>query len=82
MKIEYGSSIKRTSNFARYSKDNSDNVLNQFKNSIKTQVGGSICPEHGLHPKVKVKDSNIDKIEFEVSGCCQQLIDIVNAKLR
>ena len=82
MKIEYGTNSKRTDNLAQYSKESSNTVFNQFENSIKKQVGGSVCPEHGLHPTVKVKGRNIDKIEFEVSGCCQQLIDIVNAKLR
>jgi hypothetical protein len=82
MKIEQGTNRKITGNLAQYSKESSNVVLTQFKNSIKRQVGGAICPEHGLHPTVKVKSRNIDKIKFEVSGCCQQLIDIVNSKLR
>jgi len=81
MKIAYGSSNKKVNN-PQFLKESGQAVFNQFKNSIKKQVGGSVCPEHGLHPTVKVKGRNIGKIEFEVSGCCQQLIDIVNAKLR
>jgi hypothetical protein len=82
MKVEYGRSSKRNSNFAHYSKEYTDTVFNQFKDSIERQVGDSICPEHGMHPTVKVKGRNIDKIKFEVSGCCKQLIDIVNSKLK
>jgi hypothetical protein len=81
MKIEYGSGTKKITK-PPFSKESGNAVFNQFKDSIKRQVGGSICPEHGMHPTVKVKGRNIDKIEFEVSGCCQQLIDIVNAKLK
>ncbi len=81
MKIEYGSSNKKVSK-PRFSKESGQSVFNQFKDSFKKQVGEYVCPEHGLHPTVKVKGQNIDKIEFEVSGCCQHLIDIVNVKLK
>jgi hypothetical protein len=80
MKIDCSSNKKISK--PQFLKESSQAVFTQFKDSIKKQVGGSVCPEHGLHPTVKVKGRKIDKIEFEVSGCCQQLIDIVNAKLR
>jgi len=81
MRIQYGSGSKKAGN-PQLSKESGKVVLNQFTDSIKKQVGGSICPEHGLHPTVKVKGRNFDKVEFEVSGCCQKVIDIVNEKLK
>ena len=81
MKLDYGRSNKKVSN-SRFSKESGKAVFNQFKDSIKKRVRGSVCPEHGLHPTVKVKGCNTDKIDFEISGCCQQLIDIVNAKMK
>jgi hypothetical protein len=81
MRIQCGRSSKKMGN-PQFSKEDGKIVLTQFTDSIKKQVGGSICPEHGLHPTVKVKGSNFDKVEFEVSGCCQQVLDIVNKRLR
>jgi hypothetical protein len=81
MRIEYRRGSKKAGN-QQFSKEDGMVVLNQFTDSIKKQVGGSVCPEHGLHPTVKVKGRNFDKVEFEVSGCCQKVIDIVNARLK
>jgi hypothetical protein len=81
MRIQCGRSSKKAGN-PQFSKEDGKIVLTQFTDSIKKQVGGSICPEHGLHPTVKVKGSNFNKVEFEVSGCCQQVLDIVNKRLK
>jgi hypothetical protein len=81
MKIDCGRSNKKVCN-PKFLKESSKAVFNQFKNSIERQIGGSVCPEHGLHPSVKIKSRNVDKIKLEVSSCCQRLIDIVNTKLK
>jgi len=81
MKIDYASSNRKVGD-PQFARESSNAVVNQFKDSIKKQVGNSVCPKHGLHPTLKVRGLNVDKIEFEVSGCCQKLIDIVNAKLK
>jgi hypothetical protein len=57
-------------------------VLKSVQESIIKSVGSAQCPEHGQRPKVKVKGRNLDSLSFEVSGCCDQLIETVKKKLK
>lgn len=57
-------------------------VLKSVQESITKSVGSARCPEHGQTPKVKVKGRNLDSLSFEVSGCCDQLIETVKKKLK
>jgi hypothetical protein len=59
-------------------------VLSGVAESIKSSVGSiSIrCAEHGQAPKIKIKGRNIDNLSFDVSGCCDSLINKVEAKLK
>ncbi len=82
MKIEYEIRGKRAGSLAPFTNELEKMVSIQFTDCIKKRVRNVICPEHGLQPTVKVKERTSDKIEFEVNGCCQKLIDVVNAKLR
>jgi len=56
-------------------------MLQSIQNSISKAVGSARCPEHGQKPKIKVKGRNLDSLQFEVSGCCDSLIDEVKRKL-
>lgn len=82
MKIEYGIRGKRAGSLEQSTNEFNKMVSTQFTDCIKNQVRNVICPEHGLQPTVKVKERTADKIEFEVKGCCQKLIDVVNTKLK
>lgn len=57
-------------------------VLKSVQESITKSVGSARCSEHGQRPKVKVKGRNLDSLSFEVSGCCDQLIETVKKKLK
>lgn len=57
-------------------------ILQGVQDSIKKSVGSARCPEHGSSPKVVVKGRNLDNLSFEVSGCCESLIDNVKKKLK
>lgn len=57
-------------------------MLQSIQDSISKTVGSARCPEHGQKPKIKVKGPNLDSLTFEVSGCCDRLIDEVNRKLK
>ena len=57
-------------------------VLKSVQESITKSVGSVRCPEHVQKPKVKVKGRNLDSLSFEVSGCCDQLIETVKKKLK
>lgn len=56
-------------------------ILESVQDSIKKSVGSVRCSEHGSSPKVLVKGRNFDNLSFEVSGCCEALIDKVKKKL-
>ncbi len=57
-------------------------VLGQIADHIKKAVGSVRCPEHHQAPKIKVKGRNLDNLSFEVSGCCEKLIEKVTQKLK
>lgn len=57
-------------------------VLQQVAENIKKSLSSVRCAEHGQTPKVKVKGSSLDKLSFEVEGCCQPLIDKALTKLK
>lgn len=56
-------------------------MLQSIQDSISKAVGSARCPEHGHKPKIKVKGRNLDSLKFEVSGCCDSLIEQVKRKL-
>ena len=57
-------------------------ILSQVAESVKKSVGNLRCAEHGQSPKIKVKGRNLKKLSFEISGCCDALIEKVRAKLK
>ena len=57
-------------------------VLGQVQEHVKRVVGSARCPEHGSAAKITCKGHLADQLTFEVSGCCQKLIDGVKAKLK
>ncbi len=57
-------------------------MLQSIQDSVSKAVGSTRCPEHGQKPGFKVKGSNLDSLKFEVSGCCDGLINEVKKKLK
>ena len=57
-------------------------MFQSVQDSIGKAVGSTRCPEHGQKPKIKVKGRNLDSLKFEVSGCCDSLIEAVKKKLK
>ena len=57
-------------------------LLQSMQESITKSVGSARCPDHGQRPKIKVNGRNLDSLSFEVSGCCDQLINTVKKKLK
>lgn len=57
-------------------------LLQSVQESITKSVGSARCPEHGQRPKIKVKGRNLNSLSFEVSGCCDQLIETVKETLK
>lgn len=57
-------------------------ILKQVTENITKTLSSVRCPEHGQHPKVTVKGRTIDKLSFEIHGCCQRLTDLATKKLK
>jgi len=57
-------------------------MLQSVQDSISKAIRSARCPQHGQKPKIKVKGRNLDSLKFEVSGCCDSLIEQVNKKLK
>lgn len=56
-------------------------VLTSVTEQIKRKVGSVSCPDHGKSPKIICKGKSIENLGFEVTGCCEKLIDSVKQKL-
>ena len=56
-------------------------ILSQVAESVKKSVGNLRCAEHGQSPKIKVKGHNLDNLSFDISGCCNDLIETVSCKI-
>jgi hypothetical protein len=57
-------------------------ILRSVSASIKDRVGNIKCPDHGQTPKIVGKGRSLNTLSFDVSGCCQKLIDSVVTKLK
>jgi hypothetical protein len=61
--------------------DRERSVLKQIDQSIRDRVGELSCPEHGANPRVTATGSRADALEFELSGCCDELMKRTTASL-
>ena len=50
-------------------------VLEQIERSIVDRVGALHCPEHDAFPKLTATGNRADDLEFDLSGCCQDLLE-------
>ncbi len=56
-------------------------ILREVERSIKERVGALRCPEHGGFPKLTATGSRADEMEFDLAGCCQDLLAKTAARL-
>lgn len=57
-------------------------VLKQVSEGIVKSLSSVRCAEHNQPPRVTVKGQSLDKLSFEIAGCCQALIDTATTKLK
>jgi len=57
-------------------------VLKQVESSIRNSVGSLQCRKHGQAPRIMVKGHGIKNLSFEVSGCCNALINDVKKNFK
>ena len=49
-------------------------MLGEIERSIRHRVGALRCPEHEAYPKLTATGSSPGHLEFDLSGCCQDLL--------
>ena len=57
-------------------------VLETAKQTIMKRVGSAQCPQHGQHAKIICTGLTANNMTFEISGCCQELVEDVKSKLK
>ena len=57
-------------------------VLDQVKERIQKAVGNAICPEHGSRASIIAEGTSLNDLSFNISGCCDKLVEIVKLKLK
>ena len=56
-------------------------MLSAVQDGLRKKVGSCRCPDHGQAPKLLGKGRSLDKLNFEVTGCCEKVIEEVKRKL-
>jgi hypothetical protein len=56
-------------------------ALRQIEQSIRNRVGGLRCPAHGASPRLTATGPRVDALEFELAGCCDELMQRTTASL-
>jgi hypothetical protein len=49
-------------------------ILREIERSIRERVGALRCPEHDAFPRLTATGSRVDALEFDLAGCCQELL--------
>jgi hypothetical protein len=57
-------------------------ILSEVAANVKKALGSVTCPEHGQRPKVIVKGRDIKNLPWEVTGCCQKLVETAMKRLK
>ncbi len=66
----------------RFASEMEKAVYGQVRDNIRERLEGVRCPEHGERPTVIVMGSSLDNLEFDVDGCCEELVNRVVGQLK
>ncbi len=56
-------------------------VMAQIEKVIISAVGSARCSEHKKYAELNLSGKGLDKLDFQVNGCCAEFIAKVEAKL-
>jgi hypothetical protein len=56
-------------------------IINNIVESIVSQVGDLVCPEHKEAARFMCTGDSLDSLTLEVEGCCDAMIDKVKAQM-
>jgi len=55
--------------------------VERFKQSTKNKLRGLRCPDHRQPPRLHFSGGSLRDITISMSGCCQKLMEIANARI-
>ena len=55
--------------------------LKHVSEKIEDTCSSICCMRHGGKPSIIVKGVNIDTLEYEVYGCCEEFVDKIKKRL-
>ena len=56
-------------------------MIKGLADEVKKSLRSCRCSTHGESPKVTIAGRSIDNLKFEVDGCCDEFLAIVQKKL-
>ena len=56
-------------------------TLQAIASSLRSRVGSCVCSEHGEVVTILAKGPSMNSLSFELSGCCDEVIDDVKKRL-
>lgn len=56
-------------------------MFSAIENVLRQNVGSCRCSEHGQAPTLTAKGRSLDQLNYEVSGCCDKVIEDVKNRL-
>ncbi len=57
-------------------------TIQSVREATDSTIGDLRCPVHGQAPMLLCHGDRLDTLEMQVTGCCQQLIDMASEKLQ
>ncbi|MDH4228076.1 MAG: hypothetical protein OEV59_10090 [Deltaproteobacteria bacterium] len=57
-------------------------LLRNLSASIKKEIGEVRCREHGQSAKVVCCGHTVSKLSIKVSGCCDELVECIESKMK
>lgn len=60
----------------------SKSIFEVISKDIKQKLSSVRCPEHNQYPKITVEGKSIDKLSFNIGGCCDNLIELTKNKIK
>lgn len=59
-----------------------DSAIGLAETAVQERIAQIRCPVHGKAPKARPKSRAGDVLEFDVTGCCQQVIRLAQDAIR
>jgi hypothetical protein len=55
--------------------------VERFKQSTEDKLRDVRCPEHNQPPRLRFHGSTLRDVSISLSGCCEKVMDIANARI-